>query len=454
MSAPKAFHHAPAGMRPPPLERRLFNRLDAEVPAAGSADPIPELLAGKYARTPLPIDELIGVVARVAAGWMRPDDSFRLRALEWMPLSTGLSPEVIAVGLDAVFGLLTREGIAQWLCEEFGSPVMPNGPRVLDGPDGGRRVRTPRLIRHTLAGVIPYPTVITMVCGLFCRAVNVVKSSSADPVFPALFAESVEAADPRLHGAFLVSPTPVPISRFERDNPGACLVVAYGSDQTIADIRAGASGGTRFLGHPHRFSIGVITGDADLSAAADAAATDVCLYDLLGCLSPAAFFVQGRAAEFAEQLAGALERKTAALPPGERTQADRIAIRRSRDAAEFAQIGGKGVTLSASGDLRWTIAVFDTPDRAVAPLDRIVNIVGVDRIEQIGEFLGPSAGRLSAAGLATGGGASAQALADAMIGLGARRICPLGRMQTPPLAWRHDGRFHLADFVEWVDWEG
>ena len=36
---------------------------------------------------------------------------------------------------------------------------------------------------------------------------------------------------------------------------------------------------------------------------------------------------------------------------------------------------------------------------------------------------------------------------------GARRICPIGQMQNPPLNWRHDGRPALADLLVWTDFE-
>ena len=36
---------------------------------------------------------------------------------------------------------------------------------------------------------------------------------------------------------------------------------------------------------------------------------------------------------------------------------------------------------------------------------------------------------------------------------GVARVCPLGQMQNPPLAWRHDGRPALEDLVTWTDWE-
>ena len=36
---------------------------------------------------------------------------------------------------------------------------------------------------------------------------------------------------------------------------------------------------------------------------------------------------------------------------------------------------------------------------------------------------------------------------------GVSRICPIGRMQEPPAAWRHDGRPALGDLVTWTDLE-
>ena len=45
------------------------------------------------------------------------------------------------------------------------------------------------------------------------------------------------------------------------------------------------------------------------------------------------------------------------------------------------------------------------------------------------------------------------ALASALAALGASRICPLGTMQAPPLAWCHDGRGVLAPLARFCDRE-
>jgi hypothetical protein len=60
--------------------------------------------------------------------------------------------------------------------------------------------------------------------------------------------------------------------------------------------------------------------------------------------------------------------------------------------------------------------------------------------------------QISTVGLAASA-EQAETLAAELACWGATRICPLGRMQNPPLVWRQDGRPALADFVRWSDWE-
>jgi hypothetical protein len=61
-------------------------------------------------------------------------------------------------------------------------------------------------------------------------------------------------------------------------------------------------------------------------------------------------------------------------------------------------------------------------------------------------------GHISTVGLAAGVDAL-EALAAQLARWGATRVCPIGRMQKPPLLWRHDGRPALGDLVKWSDWE-
>ena len=67
------------------------------------------------------------------------------------------------------FGTLTREALTQ-----FKVPI-----------------ETPHRITHILSGNVPAPGITSICRGLLLQAVNLVKSSRRDPVFPALFVESL-----------------------------------------------------------------------------------------------------------------------------------------------------------------------------------------------------------------------------------------------------------------------
>ena len=67
-------------------------------------------------------------------------------------------------------------------------------------------------------------------------------------------------------------------------------------------------------------------------------------------------------------------------------------------------------------------------------------------------FIAPLAPHLSCVGHA-GWGANLSRLAAFAVAAGASRLCPLGRMQLPPLDWNHDGQGPLRPLVRWLDLE-
>jgi hypothetical protein len=116
-------------------------------------------------------------------------------------------------------------------------------------------------------------------------------------------------------------------------------VWAYGSDSTLAEVRAALPPGSWF--HEHGSGIGAVALRARAWRPADAReiALDAALFDGQGCLSPRVVCVAGSAGEardiaraIASEL-GALERE---LPLGARTPAEAAAARRARDAATYA----------------------------------------------------------------------------------------------------------------------
>ncbi len=205
--------------------------------------------------------------------------------------------------------------------------------------------------------------------------------------------------------------------------PGDALHV-YGSDATIAEVRATTAEGVIVHGHGTGLGIAIVGADADLDASAQMLAADVIPFDQRGCLSPRFALVEGsedRAAAFARALHAAL------LDLGERVP------RGPLDEDTLAAIALHGAALDAVGERfvgpQHVVGLDPTPRALLLPpAARVVQVVPASA-EAAGRLLGPWARFLT-----TVGGSGRGALLDAVSALApeARRAA-LGRMQRPPL---------------------
>ena len=85
-------------------------------------------------------------------------------------------------------------------------------------------------------------------------------------------------------------------------------------------------------------------------------------------------------------------------------------------------------------------------------LNRFIYVKAVSDLTQALQNADSIRGQVSTVGLAATED-RAPALVTQLSRWGVTRVCPLGKMQEPPLLWRHDGRPALADLVTWTDWE-
>ncbi len=199
------------------------------------------------------------------------------------------------------------------------------------------------------------------------------------------------------------------------------LVVAMGSDATMAELAPRLAPGTRFLGFGHRFSVAWIREPAHLAQVAE----DAALHDGLGCMSPVAVFTDVPAERSGSALAEGMARAERAWPRGSVSAADAAAIRSRRALARAVGHVHEGAAWSVHvlpadrfrpGALPRSLALHQVPDRAaflaaLRPHQRWLSTVGTDD-------------------------AALQAWP------GVRQAVP-GTMQRPPLARLHDG-------VDWL----
>jgi hypothetical protein len=273
------------------------------------------------------------------------------------------------------------------------------------------------------------------------------KTSAADPVSARLFAESLRSVDPGVGAA-------VAIGADEKALDECDAVVAQGNDETIAALRARVRPARPFVGYGHKLSLAAIGPASDPVSAARQLALDVALWDGRGCLSPAWALVsdspRGRAAEVAHSLAGALEELDETLPRGELTVAESADLLELRARAAVRE--GTRLELAA-GASSWTVVLENSEVRPPAGTLRFISVVPFAELEGLARFAASLAPHLSCLGHAGFGGGLGR-LSSLAVEAGASRLCPLGRMQLPPLDWNHDGQGPLRPLVRVLDVEG
>jgi hypothetical protein len=333
--------------------------------------------------------------------------------------------------------------------------------------DGTRvRARGPRMIYHICAGNLAVSAWTSLAHGLLLGARNVVKlpgdrddSTARREILG--FIRGLPAPLRRLVETQTRSAVQLPQqgrSQVQLGNEvlnSADVVIAFGSDETMAAIRAQTRPEQKFIAHGHALSLLWLAEPNRLTTSqAHACAVDVLTYDQLGCLSPQAiYFPPGTDVDvLGQKLARALEahwQKLAPKPGRPLAVAARIA-----EARDMAHALGHRVWLPPGKHLGWTLIHDPEPAFQPSPLHGVIYLRQAGE-SQLRTALGSVAGRISTVGIAEklAGGRMSSRLENVFLSLGVSRFCAAGRMQFPPLTWHHDGRPPLADLVTWVDAE-
>ena len=409
---------------------------------------------------------LIKTLSNVAESWLEADYHFRKYALAAGPSHTGFSGATIARGLDGFFSQLTRDNFHALLVQEFGDAKRLNAicaTPVEQKQDRSAIVNAPEFQAHIAAGNIPNPTMMSLVFGVLTRSAQFVKCASGTSFLPRLFAHSLYEADPKL-GACLE------LAEWRGGNAAlenvlfaeADCVTATGSDETLAAVRAQLPVKIRFLGYGQRLSFGFVASEelygSNAKKIVARAADDIVAWNQLGCLSPHVIYVQAGGEvypdHFAQMLADELEKRETSEPRGElpAEHAADIASRRGIYEVRAAHSPETTRHWCSQGSTAWTV-IYEADARfQLSCLNRFIYVKSVTDLTAALQGADAVRGKVSTVGIAASD-EKAPEIARQLARWGATRICPLGRMQTPPLTWRHDGRPALGDIVSWTDLE-
>jgi len=411
--------------------------------------------------------ELIRFVAELAGNWLKPDFAFRKLALEHGPAHTGFSPATIARGLDAFFSELTADNLTALIRQDLGDPNRLDR-FVQDGTDqtrpGARAAiaRGPELLVHVAPGNLPVPTLMCMVLGLLVRAAQFVKCATGTAFLPRLFAHSIYAENSKIGSCIELAEWPGGKTELEQALfAQADCVIVTGTDDTVAAVRQLVPPDVRFVGYGHRISFGFVTCQAltrpGAKQVAANAAADVAAWDQLGCLSPHLLYVEtgGEISPdtFAELLAAELARIETTQPRGAVPVETAAQIVSRRALYEVRAANSPLTRLWAStGSTAWTVVYEADPQFQLSCMHRFVYVKPVRDLAEALANAEIVRGKVSTVGVAAPAERLHQ-IASQLASWGVTRICPLGRMQQPPLQWRHDGRPALAELVTWTDLE-
>jgi len=409
-------------------------------------------------------DSIIRVLDRLGREWLSADFPFRQALLKASPEATGFSAEVLASGLDQFFQQLTTDNLESLLLQELGHTQRLDD--FFHHEDDGKTSRTamafgPRLLAHIAPGNIPIPALMEMVLGLLARSAQFIKCASSQSLVPRMFAHSIYEADHKLGACLEIASWKGGSANLESALfAEADCVVITGSDETLAAIWQKLPPATRLIGHGAKVSFGYITKEAlerNAHDVAEKAAVDVTAWNQRGCLSPHVLYVEesfaGAGEEFANSLAAKLEAREKTHPRGALSVGEGAAIATRRAFYEVRATHSPDTRMWASQlSTAWTVILESDPHFQISCQNRFIYVKVVSELAQALQGAELVRDKISTVGVACAP-AQTSDLARRLARWGAKRICPLGQMQHPPLGWRHDGRPLLGDLVTWVEWE-
>lgn len=306
------------------------------------------------------------------------------------------------------------------------------------GRDFARAI-APRKILHIVSGNTPAAGLQSLIRGLLLGSHNFAKLPAAGLPEMAQFREAL----PRELAEHVELSTELPEEWLAR----AEAVIVFGSDETIAHFRARIRADQTFIAHGHRLSIGVIFDDPAFASVAGAA-RDASIFDQQGCLSPQVFYVRGDARLYAERLAAEMTHCEAREPRAAISLSETLAIRTAREEFAFRAANAEAVQVwESSGSTAWTVVFDGTQGFPRSPLNRFVFVKPLP--DDLATDMHEVRAHLSCAGVFP----ATIEYARWLRALGISRVCPIGRMQTPPWTWHQDGQPSLGALVRWVDFE-
>lgn len=408
-----------------------------------------------------PLESILAILDEVGKLWRDPEYPGRKTALEHMPAIVGFHEKMVELSIEALGSLLDRRALEKKITLELGS--RENIERWCYHPTyGGYIMYQPLgILLHVSAGNVFVGGIDSLVQGMLTKNANLLKLSSADPLFPLLFAKSLKECDPEgvLSGSFSILQFGGGDEEIEQKLKRLCnAIVVWGGEDAVMSYRKDLPLGTKLIEYGPKYSFSIVTQagirEYGLPDACRLLAKDIALWEQRACSSPQVIYLEAREEtsfpeEFLKNLALALDEISSAWPQGKLTDDEKVEITRTREMGRMDEAFGEARLLVPKDSTSWTIIFESSPEFKLSPLNRCIYIkpfrAWADILRNIigkSEYL-QTVGILASA-------SEVKTLSRALVKCGVTRISEPGQMGEGKVASPHDGTFQLRQLVKTV----
>jgi hypothetical protein len=406
----------------------------------------------------LPIRRILDLLDRASRLWLDPDYEKRALAIEAIHRWTGFSREMVIHSIDLEMRSSRKLDLWRTLWTELGNP------RVLDhrswSPSGEAPTLAfgPSLVSAVFSSNIPALPHLTYMRGLAVKSPVIGKVASNEPIFAALYVDTLIELCPELTPAVCAVWFPGGSAELEAAMLAQSdFIIAYGSDQSLSQLARAVPPESKRLFHGHRMGIGVLDRPAlSKPSLTRDMAYDFAVFDGQACLAPVVYFVEADldgAEALARSLGEQLTHHAEWLRPRTLRVEDRAARYHTVQQWEMRALFGADpvrVVRSQGPGLSWA-GLVTSGDFTPQPLgDRLFHLHCVRSLDEAVEHVRPYARYLQNAAVSVQP-KQRERLAAQLASLGVSRVNHPGRMATPSMMWHHDGRLCIAELVRWSD---
>lgn len=401
----------------------------------------------------VPIREVIDFLVEVGEALDFDHNVWLQEALDASVRVNGLGRRILETTYRSLPRLFDRAALEFQVEQELGWESI-DGWAEITRPDGTKsRVRAfpPRLV-HILAGNTPAVTATTIVRGALCKGVHLLKLPSNDLFTASALLRSMAVVDPNhptlrsfsavyWKGGDAAVESPLLRAQFFDK------LVVWGGEESVRGALRYSAPGFEIVSFDPKVSISFVGrealgSDADITEAAERAATDVALLNQDSCAASRFVFAEGEIDaidRFCDRLAAALRvdrplSDAAGPPPSGDLRAEIDGLRGLEpDYHVFGAADGGGLVIRSEDPVDFY------------PTNKTVNVVPV---EHLADAIRHATVATQTVGIHPT--ARATGLRDALSAAGVQRIVPLGEVARGLEGLPHDGFYPIRRFVRWV----